>query len=572
VSAGTLSPQFAPDKAVYALSVLGLIDSLVLTPTAAAAAAATITVNGVAVASGAESAPIPLTADGATAITVRVVAPAGAAMTYNLVVVRGEASSLYFKASNADPGDRFGRSIAIDGDTLVVGAPWEDASVVNGGSTESVPSGVRFDPSTDTNNMAPDAGAVYVFTRTGGVWRQQAYLKASNAEAGDNFGHSVALSGDTLVVGAPFEDSGATGVNGDQANNAAFSSGAAYVFTRTGGVWNQRAYLKASNTGSGDQLGYSVALSGDTLVVGAPFEDSGATGVNGDQANNAADAGGAAYVYTRTGDVWNQQAYLKASNTESDDRFGYSVAVSGNTVAVGAFREGSNATGVDGDPSNNDAPSSGAVYVFERTATIWRHQAYLKASNAGEGDWFGIRLTLSGDTLAVGAPLEDSADVGVNGIQHDESAPDSGAVYVFTRSGETWTQQAYLKASNTGLDGWFGIGVALADDILLIGGSGDRSRSIGVNGDQASNAAFSSGAAYMFVRMGTSWSQRAYVKASNTGDYDRFGFAVAVSRDVAAVGAPEEDGSSRGLVGADQADNKAPYSGAVYVWSTKQEP
>src|SRR6476659_8431316 len=172
---------------------------------------------------------------------------------------------------------------------------------------------------------------------------QQGYLKAANTNADDLFGFNVALSGDTLVVGAPQEGSNATGVNGNQADNSAPNSGAVYVFTRTNGVWTQQAYLKASNTGAGDQFGVIMALSGDTLAVGAQFEASNATGVNGDQTDNSSPQAGAVYVFTRTAGVWTQQAYLKASN--AGGLFGYGLAVVGDTLAVGAPFEGSKATG-----------------------------------------------------------------------------------------------------------------------------------------------------------------------------------------------------------------------------------
>jgi uncharacterized Zn-binding protein involved in type VI secretion len=137
---------------------------------------------------------------------------------------------------------------------------------------------------------------VYVFTRSGTTWSQQAYLKASNTDAGDVFGVPVTLDGDTLAVGAVLESSNATGVDGDQADNTAGGSGAVYVFTRSGRTWSQQAYLKASNTDAGDRFGWSVALDGDTLAVGARLEDSNATGVDGDQADNSADDSGAMYV------------------------------------------------------------------------------------------------------------------------------------------------------------------------------------------------------------------------------------------------------------------------------------
>jgi VCBS repeat-containing protein len=218
-----------------------------------------------------------------------------------------------------------------------------------------------------SDNSASLAGAAYVFTRDGtGAWSQQAYLKASNTESDDQFGGSVAVDGDTAVVGARLEDSNATGVDGNQADNSAVNAGAAYVFTRDGtGAWSQQAYLKASNTDGGDEFGRSVAVAGDTVVVGASGEDSNATGVDGNQADNSAVNAGAAYVFTRDGTgAWSQQTYLKASNTDGGDDFGFSVAVDGDTVVIGAFMEASIATGVDGNEADNSASFAGAAYVF----------------------------------------------------------------------------------------------------------------------------------------------------------------------------------------------------------------
>ncbi|MCH8228248.1 MAG: FG-GAP repeat protein, partial [Proteobacteria bacterium] len=165
-----------------------------------------------------------------------------------------------------------------------------------------------------------DSDASYPLSN-GPSFEQQAYLKASNTDGGDFFGWSVAISGETLVVGARNEDSNASGINGDQNNDSAVDAGAAYVFTRSGTVWSQQAYLKASNTDIDDLFGLSVAISGDTLVVGTRREDSNASGINGDQSDNSAIQAGAAYVFTRSGTVWNQQAYLKASNTVKTDPF-----------------------------------------------------------------------------------------------------------------------------------------------------------------------------------------------------------------------------------------------------------
>ena len=238
----------------------------------------------------------------------------------------------YFKASNTGAGDEFGYSVSLsgDGNTLAVGATKEASQFV----------GVD---AKDQGDNAKDSGAVYIFARNSSAqWTQQTYIKASNTGAGDEFGYSVSLSddGNSLAVGAPFEDSSATGLGGEQINNNSTDTGVVYVFTRSGENWRQRAYIKASNTGDNDQFGYAVSLSGDgnTLVVGAPFEDSSSTGVDSVENNNSTDTGGV-YVFTRQ-DIrtWNQQAYIKASNSGAGDEFGFSVSLSddGNSLAVGA--------------------------------------------------------------------------------------------------------------------------------------------------------------------------------------------------------------------------------------------
>ena len=331
---------------------------------------------------------------------------------------------------------------------------------------------------------------------------QQAYLKASNAKAEDWFGRSVAVSGDTVVVGAPSDASNATGVNGNEADNSVKDAGAAYVFVRSGTGWTQQAYLKASNTGADDLFGWSVAVSGDTVVVGAHREGSNATGVNGNQADNSAPSAGAAYVFVRSGTDWSQQAYLKASNAGATDFFGGAVSVSGDTVVVGAYREASNATGVNGRQGNNSALEAGAAYVFVRSGAIWSQQAYLKASNTRVGARFGGSVAVSGDTVVVGAYLEDSNAIGVHGNQADNSAPNAGAAYVFVRSGAAWTQQAYLKASNTGANDLFGGAVSVSVDTLVVGAKQEDSNATGVNGSQANNSASDAGAAYIFTGVG----------------------------------------------------------------------
>ena len=271
-------------------------------------------------------------------------------------------------------------------------------------------------------------------------------------------------------------------------------------------TWSQQAFLKASNTAADDNFGTSVAVSGDTVVVGASSEDSNATGVGGDQSNNSASDSGAAYVFFRSGVTWSQQAYLKASNTDAYDSFGMKVAVSGDTVVVGASGESSNATGVFGYQSYNSSAFSGAAYVFVRSGGTWSQQAYLKASNTSifdgtvsQLDFFGSSVAVSGDTAVVGASGESSNATGVGGDQSNNSSAQSGAAYVFIRSGGTWSQQAYLKASNTDASDGFGTSVAVSGATVVVGASGEDSGADGVGSDQSANGTAAAGAAYVFA-------------------------------------------------------------------------
>ena len=473
----------------------------------------------------------------------------------------------YFKASNTGGNDAFGAidvELSADGSTLAIGAQWEDSAAA----------GIDGD---QADNTATNAGAVYVFVRVDGEWSQQAYIKASNAGGGDIFGYALALSadGDTLAVAGWAEDSAATGVGGDQADNTMTNAGAVYVFTRENKDWSQQAYIKSSNSGLNDQFGVSVALSADghTLAVGANSEDSAAIGVGGDQADNTSANAGAAYVFKRAGEAWSQQAYIKASNTGAGDQFGARLILSGDgdTLAVGAVFEDSVATGVGGDQSDNTSANAGAVYVFTRVNDAWSQQGYIKASNTGAGDQFGADITLSdgGDTLAVGVRLEDSHANGVDGDQASNTAVDAGAVYLFQRAGQLWSQEAYIKASNTEAGDNFGVPLVLSADgsTLAVGSNLEDSVAIGVGGDQDDNSALNSGAVYMFARVGQSWTQRAYIKASNTDVGDSFGAGLGLSADgkTLAVGAYREDSAATGI-GSNQNGNVVADAGAVYLY------
>ena len=452
----------------------------------------------------------------------------------------------YLKASNTGALDNFGISVAVAGDTVVVGAHREDSSTTGVNSV--------------SNEAASESGAAYVFVRSGNSWSQQAYLKASNTGAGDNFGMSVAVAGDTVVVGAYLEDSSTTGVN-SVSNEAASQSGAAYVFVRSGSSWSQQAYIKASNISAGDQFGTSVAVAGDTVVVGALAEDSSTTGVNS-VSDEAANLSGAAYVFVRSGSTWDQQAYLKASNTNVDDQFGVSVAVAGDTVVVGANLEDSSTTGVN-SVSNEAVSQSGAAYVFVRSGSTWSQQAYLKASNTGAFDQFGVSVAVAGDTIVAGAFGEGSSTTGVNSLPN-ELASGSGAAYVFIRSGSTWSQQAYLKASNTGANDYFGTSVAVAGNTIVVGALGESSSTTGVN-SVPNQAASQSGAAFVFIRSDGNWSQQGYLKASNTGASDFFGVSVAVSGSTFISGSQQEDSITTGV---NSVPNEAASgSGAAYIFT-----
>lgn len=488
----------------------------------------------------------------------------------------------YVKASNTRANSQFGTRVALsaDGSTLAVGAPFESSAI--------------DDPS--VFNL-PNSGAVYVFTRTApGAWAQQDRLKASNAgggsnpdensidSGGDEFGFSLSLSasGDTLAVGAPREDSDAGGIHqtlphGAEDNDDALNAGAVYVFSRSGGAWGQQAYIKASNAGAGDEFGFSVSLdaSGDLLAVGAHLE--------GGDGTAESVGSGAVYLFARSAAVWDQTGYVKASNPGSFDQFGNAVALSadGSTLAVGARQEDGGAAGVGG-PQNDDAANSGAAYVYTFNGTDWDDEpVYIKASNPDAGDQFGYSVALSGDggVLAVGAWGEGGAVAGINGDSSGNSAPGSGAVYLYVRDGAgQWSHEAYIKASNP--DGSvapnnplvtgdsFGYAVALSDagDVLAVGAWAEDSAAAGLGGDQASNALLNSGAAYVFRRTSGEWRQEAYVKASDPGNSDAFGDNLALSGDgeTLAVGSPLEDGGATGVDG--PVDNAAGRSGAVYLY------
>jgi hypothetical protein len=356
-------------------------------------------------------------------------------------------------ASDGAANDVFGYSVAISGDTVVVGAPRE------------------------WDLLSPSA--VYVFA----TWGEQQKLSAPDWAANDLFGLSVAISGNTAVVGAYLDDIGAN-----------INQGSAYVFLRSVNSWSFQQKLIASDGAASDGFGSSVAISGDTAIVGSSFDD---VGANSNQ--------GSAYVFVRSGNSWSQQQKLIVSDGATSDYFGASVAIDGETVVVGAFRDD---VGADAD--------QGSAYVFVRSGASWSLQQKLTASDGAAVDWFGLPVAVSGETIVVGAYLDDiGADT------------DQGSAYVFVRSGAAWSQQQKLTAADGAAYDNFGTSLAISGDTAVVGAPYDD---VGADTDQ--------GSAYVFVRSGATWSQEKKLTARDGAPDDKFGSSIAISGETAIVGSP----------------------------------
>lgn len=537
VAPGTL--VFSPSTSAYTVTLPARTVSVLVTASAPARVA--LRVGSTTVLSG-QTFTIPLTG-AVTDVQLTSTAESGATsltrVSFRLRAF-GQQSAVLQNTAPAFP-DRFGDTVALsdDGSTLAVGDTRDRANTtgING---------------TPDGGASVHAGGVTVYVRANGLWLRQAFLKAMVPRLGDSFGGSLALSanGNTLVVGVENEDSNAVGVNGNPTSyvGTGSNSGAVYVFVRSGTTWTQQAYLKASNAGASDGFGRSLSLSSDgtTLAVGADGEASAAAGVNGNQASDTLPNAGATYVFRRTGTTWAQVAYLKASNPGSGDFFGGAVSLdgTGTTLAVGAWLEDSSSLGVNGNQADEFAVNSGAVYVFrESPVGVWSQQAYLKASNTGAMDLFGLAVSLSrdGQTLAVGARGDDSSATGINGSQSDGTATDSGAVFVFRRSGTTWVQDAFLKSSFPNATS-FGDQVALTGDaqLLLVGVPFDRWGGAGLDA-VPSGVLSSSGAVYVFAFVAGAWTQLQYLKAPAPAEFGAFGKSLAVTADggTMAIGGPQ---------------------------------
>jgi|UniRef100_A0A6C0JDL8 hypothetical protein len=401
------------------------------------------------------------------------------------------------QASDKQQDDRFGYSVAISED----------------GSTAIV--GSIFEDATSGNG-----GAAYIFTLSGTTWSEQQKITGTQVFSGGSgvrFGHSVSISddGNTVLVGSP----------GDGAGGG--YAGAAHIFTRSGTTWSEQQKIQALDRSTSDEFGYSVSISKDSLtaIVGAPFEDVGST----------ATSHGSAYIFTRSGTTWSQQQKIQSTDIQQGDQFGQSVAINGdgNTVIVGVEREDTGGT------------SAGAAYIFTRSGTTWSQQQKIQASDKQQGDLYGHSVSISddGNTAIVGANLEDFVSSG--------GGPDAGSAYVYTRSGTTWSQQTKLLASDRQQGDQFGISVAI---------SGDGNKAI-VGSSREDQYGTDAGAAYIYNRSGTTWSQQQKISASDRQVSDQFGMSVAISGNSITV-----------IVGAAFEDTGGTSAGAAYTMAIPVYP
>ena len=354
-------------------------------------------------------------------------------------------------ASDGTAFGEFGNSVAFSGSTMVVGAP-------------------------DGVDGIPDQGSAYVFNRQGGAWVQEQKLTASDGAADNFFGWSVAVSDSTIVVGAWPDDIGA---NADQ--------GSAYVFNRVGGSWIETQKLTASDGTAADHFGWSVAVSGSTIIVGALSDQIGANFFQG-----------SAYVFNRHGESWVETQKLTGSDGRRFEQFGWSVAISDSTVVVGA-------TG---------SLFQGSAYVFNRRDGKWVEEQKLIASDGRTSDEFGWSVAVSGSTVVVSAISTNQFEL-------------QGSAYVFIRRGGSWTEEQKLDASDGVEFDEFGYSVAISGSTIVVSAPGD----------DAADGSPAKGTAFIFNRQGGEWIETQKLTASDGAAGDFFGKAVAVNGSTVVVSA-----------------------------------
>lgn len=402
-------------------------------------------------------------------------------------------------------GDAFGVSVAIDGDFIAVGAP--------DGLPGASPSAI--------------AGATYIFRRDGVTWSEEAKIVPIDAQPGDGIG-KVAINGNRVLMGA-------TGHNG--------FTGAAYIFRRDGTAWILEANLSVADPDTGDTLGIGVCLSSDIAVVGAWGDDE----VQPDA--------GAAYVFRRddnntpldpSDDSWTQEAKLIPNDAAAGDLFGVGCSISGNRIVVGATQC---------NPGRY-CESPGKAYVFQHDGTNWIQEAKLTASDGVSDDNFGLRTAIDGDTILISAWANDAAcntclsdsdcSGSCGGSCTDGCTPgccngccnisdgtciecNSGAVYVFQRTGAAWVETQKFTALDTGEGDGFGKDIALHGDLAVVGVDGDD------------GFGFNTGAAYIFRREGNVWIEKTKLTANDPAVSDRLGFSVGLSGSLVVLGSFNDD-------------------------------
>lgn len=384
-------------------------------------------------------------------------------------------------SSPVDQSTLFGESIALQGDRLVVAAPWH-----SGGGRGVDP--VEGDP-------VFHSGAVYIFERDESGWSQVAFLKPPNTHDDQQFGSSVALDGDRVAVGARWDAASSTA---DPDALDAPQSGAVFTYTLDEGTWAAEAMVLPTILDEGDSFGTAVGLAGELLVVGAPDEDSTDTVIDGDASNNRGGGSGAVYAFRREGDAWVQEAYIKAFNANPGDALGEDLDFDGEWLVVAAPEEDGSGRVVDAE-NDNMAGEAGAAFVFHRDAAgVWTQDAYLKVSNGQDRDKFGNGIALFAGGVVVGAFLEDSDATGIEGPQSNSAALDSGAAYVFRRLADgSWRQSLYLKSPNTETGDYFGHYIAASGSRVLIGATDEDGSGTGVN-PPFDDTGDTTGAAYLY--------------------------------------------------------------------------
>ena len=355
----------------------------------------------------------------------------------------------------------FGSCVSISGDRAIVGAPWD-------------------------SDWWDFSGSAYVYVRTGAGWIQEQKLVAANDEnnpaEGDQFGNSVSVSENSIIIGA----------SGDGYRKP--RAGSAYVFTHQSGEWKLQQKLNAPDANESDQFGDSVAISGDTAIVGAPWDS-----------YNDMQWAGSSYIFLRSGGKWTLKQKLTANDAEEKDHFGGQVAISGDTAFVSAAQ------------SDDGGNNSGSVYVFKYVSGDWIQQQKLTASDAAAHDNFGHSVSISGDTVVVGAPYKD--DLG-NSV---------GSAYVFLRVDGEWVQQGKLVAQDAALMDEFGSSVSISGETIIVGVEGDD------------DIGLASGSAYLFERSGDHWVQQQKLTAPDDSGFEHFGKWVSIFGDRAIVAAHGND-------------------------------